>query len=104
MVGHNILLSVLNKNFGLTGTALEWCDTYLRLRSFKVCINGSYSTDRKLAYSVPQGSCAGPVFYNAYASTMSTITSEDIQIMGYADDHSIDKSINSGLTMDIIWI
>ena len=38
MVNHNILLSVLNKRYGLQGKILNWTETYLCPRNFKVCI------------------------------------------------------------------
>ena len=38
MVNHDILLSVLNRRFGLEGKILNWIETYLHPRNFKVCI------------------------------------------------------------------
>lgn len=51
-VDHGVLLSVLNANYGISCTALKWVDTYLRPRSFKVCVNNSYSNVKELRYSV----------------------------------------------------
>ena len=31
-VDHSVLLNVLHNQFGITGKALHWCDTYLRPR------------------------------------------------------------------------
>ena len=45
-VDHGILLDVLNKQFGVSGTASEWFDSYLHPRDCKVNVNGSYSTSR----------------------------------------------------------
>ena len=89
-VDHNVLLSVLENKFGVGGTALELCDTYLCPRHCKVNINKSYSTPRELPFSVPQGSCAGPVLYSVYASTIHhTIINDQISLYGYADDHGL---------------
>ena len=55
MVDHNILLKILENQFGVTDTALKWFDSYLRLRSFKVCIGDEYSESQKLIFRVPQG-------------------------------------------------
>ena len=74
-VDHNILLEVLNKKFGIEGTPLQWFSSYLRLRSCKVNIGSNYSNEKQLQFSVPQGSCAGPTAYLAYASTMREIPS-----------------------------
>jgi len=97
-VDHEILLSVLEKKFGIHGIALQWYKSYLSNRKMKVSINGKYSSDRKLNYSVPQGSCAGPVLYNAYASTMQEIIKkfEEIDVSGYADDHALKTEIKVG--------
>ena len=35
-VDHDILLSILNKQFGISGKALEWFNSYLQLRFFRV--------------------------------------------------------------------
>ena len=70
-VDHDVLLSVLENNYGVEGKALELCDTYLCPRHSKVNIKNSYSTPRELPFSVPQGSCVSPVFYSVY--TNSTI-------------------------------
>ena len=84
---HNVLIKVLNKKFGLSNTALMWFELYLQPRQFKVCVKGQYSTEVDLKFSVPQGSCAGPTLYLAYASTIQEIIPKNIDIHGYADDH-----------------
>ena len=72
-VDHQILLDVLENRFGITGTALSWFRTYLQPRFCKVCVNKSYSKLQDLTFSVPQGSCAGPVLYLIYASTIEDV-------------------------------
>ena len=56
MVDHKILLSVLNKKFGVTGNVYIWFDMYLRPRGCKVNVKNSYSEEKNLPYCVPQGS------------------------------------------------
>ena len=58
-IHHGVLLEVMSENFGVKNTALLWFDSYLRPRSCKVNIGKSYSSNRSLDFSVPQGSCAG---------------------------------------------
>ena len=72
-VDHQILLDVLENRFGITGTALSWGRTYLQPRFCKVCVNKSYSKLQDLTFSVLQGSCAGPVLYLIYASTIEDV-------------------------------
>ena len=58
-VDHEILSSVLEHNFGLEDTILNWFNSYLNHRSCKVNIGEEYSSKRELPFSVPQGSCVG---------------------------------------------
>ena len=62
-IDHNLLLSVLSKKYGVVNNALEWFDSYLRPRRFQVQIDNTKSKENELPFSVPQGSCAGPVLY-----------------------------------------
>ena len=45
-VDHDILLNVLEKEFGITGNVLNWCKTYLANRAFKVCVERSTQKKR----------------------------------------------------------
>ena len=92
MVDHDILLNVLTTKFNITGTTLKLLDSYLRPRICKVTVNGHSSSNKKLKFSVPQGSCAVPVLYTAYSSTMAEVVPKHISIHGYADDHGLKKS------------
>ena len=53
------------------------------------------SAPRELSFSVPQGSCARPVLYLAYASTLEKEVSQNIGIHGYADDHALRKTFSA---------
>ena len=59
-VDHDMLLEVLNKRFGLNGTALKWCDSYLRPRGFKVNVNKQYSSPKDSTSRFMPG--PGPLF------------------------------------------
>ena len=48
MIDHDILLKVLDKQFGIQGKALNWFGSYLRPRGCKVNIGEKYSTVRNL--------------------------------------------------------
>ena len=80
-VNHDILLDVLHNKFGIRGTALKWFESSLRPRYCKVCIVESYSTHRKLDFSVPQGSCMGSNIFNAYSSTLTLVILRPIAFM-----------------------
>ena len=91
MVDHDILLNVLTTKLNVTGMALKLLDSYLRPRHCKVAVNGHFSSNRELAFSVPQGSCAGLVPYTTYSSTMSEVIPNQISMHRYADDNGLKK-------------
>ena len=45
-VGHKVLIDLLEKQFGVSGTALEWFQSYLHDRKVKVCVDGQYSMEK----------------------------------------------------------
>eukprot|EP00918_Siedleckia_nematoides_P029510 GHVU01063634.1.p1 GENE.GHVU01063634.1~~GHVU01063634.1.p1 ORF type:complete len:166 (-),score=9.43 GHVU01063634.1:44-541(-) len=97
MVDHEVLLSVLNSRFGVQVDALQWFRSYLCGRGFQVAVNKSRSSRVRLDYSVPQGSCAGPVLYSVYASTMQdVIQPTGNTVSGIADDQIIRNEFKAG--------
>ena len=97
-VDHVVLLSILEKEFGISGTALTWFTSYLSARSYVVKINDSCSHSQGLCFRVPQISVAGPSLYGAYASPIKEVViNHDVTINGFADDHALLKPWTSGL-------
>ena len=47
-VHHKVLLEVLQKCFGVEGMVLDWFQSYLTSRFFKVSIGDVYSTSKEL--------------------------------------------------------
>ena len=74
---------------------MNWFKIYLRPKDCKVIVGDQLSTSRNLDFSVPQGSCAGPVLYLAYASTMQEIIPSLICLCRYADDHALKVSFKA---------
>ena len=100
-VDHEVLIDVLQKRFGITDVALEWFKSYLSNRKITVQIDNCFSDELDLPFSVPQGSCAGPVLFNMYASTLldyirRNTTGEQVTMLAYADDHSCFNSFKAG--------
>ena len=86
-VDHQLLINKLEKNFGITGTALNWFRSYLDNRKFQVKINNTFSDLHNLKYGVPQGSILGPILYSLYVAEIEEIASSyNINVHVYADD------------------
>ena len=91
---HKILLDVLSSQYGIEGKVLRWFDTYLRPHFCQVDINGARLSIHSLDFSVPQGSCTGTMLYTVYASTLQYQISEGMDLNGFTDDDSGNKSFN----------
>ena len=91
-VDHVILLDVLNRKFGVHNIALKWFNNYPSFRSCKLSLHGVHSKEHQLPFLLPQGSVAGLVLYNAYASTLQRVVQSPIKLYGFADDHTIKDS------------
>ena len=92
-VDHDLLLGELATRFGIKGKALEWYSNYLKPRRFRVTIEEETSKPRLLDYSVPQGSIQGAFLFIAYTYTLDkVIDSSQLELNGFADDHSVRSS------------
>ena len=61
-------------------------------------------TEKDLAYLVTQGSVAGPVLHNCYASTVPEVLKPPLQLHGFADDHTVKDSFKSGTQEERLFI
>ena len=53
-VDHSVLLTTLQSNFRINGTALDWFKNYLTPRNMKIKIGNTYSDEKDFTFSVPQ--------------------------------------------------
>ncbi len=71
----------------ISGTALQWFESYLSDRSFKVSWRGEVSKLQHLATGVPQGSVLGPLLFSVYMTSLgSVIHKHGFSYHCYADD------------------
>ena len=69
----SILFDRMEREIGLTGTALEWLKSYFSGRTTSVCVNGTMSVDHDLEYGLPQGSTVGPLSFSVYTIPIGRI-------------------------------
>jgi hypothetical protein len=94
-----IIMNILEHNFHISGTPLNWFKTYLCDRNMKVSINDKFSSPVNLKFGVPQGSCAGPVIFTLYIAALKQIVEKySPTLYGYADDHKLALTFHAGNT------
>ena len=89
-VDHSLLLTRLQRCFGVECHCLEWFSSYLSGRSYRVVVNGVSSKVIYIICSVPQGSVLGPVLFILYVADLAGIVAEyNISVHAYADDNQL---------------
>ena len=78
-VDHSLLLTRLQKCFGVQGCSLEWFSSYLLGRSYCVVVHGVSSKVTYTIRSVPQGSVLGPVLFILYVADLAYLHRRRIQ-------------------------
>lgn len=90
VLDHDILINRLKVHFGIEGDALTWLTTYLKDRTFSVCIQGCHGKKTVLLFGVPQGSLLGPLLFILYSKEIENIALKyGLSVKLYADDSQI---------------
>ena len=95
-IDHNILLTRLTSNFGITDSALSLLTSYLHNRSQSVSIGNDTSPPSPLITGIPQGSVLGPLLFCLYTTPLSYLFSNSpVSYHLYADDTQLYFSFSS---------
>jgi len=86
-VCHLTLTQWLHTEFGVSGTALSWIQSYLQVRTQFVKLGQHRSSVTNLEVGVPQGLVLGPLLFAMYCSPVDdVIASHGVRCHQYADD------------------
>ena len=94
-VNHAVLLQKLC-NFGITGSLLQWCESYLSNRQQRVVLDDGISSSwSDVSSGVPQGSLLGPLFFVIFISDLPVVVVPGSTIALYADDCKCSRIIDT---------
>ena len=86
-IDHGVLLKRMKTDLGISGTALQWFESYLSDRQSRVSITNNYSDPVNLLYGLPQGSILGPLKFVIYTLPLGNIIRQHaLDFHLYADD------------------
>ena len=88
LVDHNILLTHLSDNAGLSGVPLTWFSSYLSRRTQTINTGSATSKPTGLTCGVPEGSVLGPILFTIYTAVElgKIIRKYGLEYHMYADD------------------
>ena len=97
------LLSMLDHELGIRGTALKWFKSFLVGRKQRVRLNNILSDFLDVLFGVPQGSVLGPVLFNLYTRGLFTlIKNAGFGTSGYADDSNARQTFSLSFQFNTI--
>ncbi len=114
-VNHQIPLSNLLAK-GISGTTLQWFDSYLTDRSFNVSWRGEVSKFQHLTTGVLQGSVLGPLLFSVYMASLGSVIQKhgfsyhcyaydtQLYLSFHPDDPTIAARISACLTDISCWM
>ena len=94
IVSHEIFLSKLESNFGISVGLLEWINSYLGGRMQFSVLKGVKSEPLPVTVSIPQGLVLGPTLFTLFTTDLPSTVSSGFLLM-YADDTTIFCTVES---------
>ncbi len=89
-VDHEVLISRLERRFGLKDRCLAWFVSYLSDRTYCVVFRGASSKVIHVICSVPQGSVLGPLLFILYTADLADLAAKyGVMLHAFADDNQL---------------
>jgi len=89
-VDHDLLLSRLDRTFGVRFQARAWFRSYLTGRTFRVVPGGGTSQAVSVTCSMPQGSVLDPLLFILYTADLADRASNfGVNLHAFADDNQL---------------
>ena len=85
-INHELLIAKLNA-YGFDSPSLKFISAYLNFRKQKTKVGSTFSDYLNILFGVPQGSIAGPLFFNVYTCDMF-FQIDTSEFSSYADDNT----------------
>ena len=85
-IKHELLIAKLNA-YGFDSPSLKFISAYLNFRKQKTKVGSTFSDYLNILFGVPQGSIAGPLFFNVYTCDMF-FQIDSSEFSSYADDNA----------------
>lgn len=106
-------LGILYKlaKIGIRGTPLKFIQSYMKNRTYNVCIGNTHSDDFPIVSGVPQGAILSPTLFSILLSDMpytpdtySFLYADDISLMARGKDyHTVQRTLQSAVSKLIKW-
>ena len=97
------MVEILAVEIGLSGTALDWCKSFLSNRTQRVKIKGQYSEKLYIKYGTVQGSVLGPKFFNIYVRSQPRIFRQcGFNTTAFADDSNGRKTFSISFQYNVL--
>ena len=94
-IDHGTRIRRLQEEYGISGIALQWFESYIVGRRQRVDVRNTLSDEAVLSCGVPQGSVLGPILFPLYTKNLGQhITHHNLAYHLYADDTQLIGSIN----------
>ena len=77
---------LMKKNwaYGIRGKVYKWIEEFLKNRIQRVVVNGSFSSYKKVASGIPQGSVLGPILFVIFINDLPEVIQTAVRL--YAGD------------------